>query len=155
MKHAEFIAGIVLAATVAAATGALAQGSGRAGEMSFEELDTDGSGGISQAELEARRTARFAAADGDGDGRLTPVELEAAAQARAAEYAARVMERFDANEDGVLEQAEMPKPRHAGRLFGRMDADGDGSISAEEFADARDHAQERRGRHGKWRAKSN
>ncbi len=113
-------------------------GAGGPGERpSFAELDTDGDGSITMAEVTARGAARFTEGDADGDGKLSAEELTAAIVARAAERAAagvaRMIEQRDTDGDGALSQAEMGG-ESGQRMFSRMDADDDGKISAEEFA---------------------
>ncbi|WP_291729537.1 EF-hand domain-containing protein [Leisingera sp. F5] len=138
MKHVTFIAAIVAVAGMAAGGAALAKGYGHHGpKMSFEEIDADGNGEVTKAEIQALKEARFSKADADGDGKLTLEEMQAHAQARANERAARMLERFDKDGDGALSKDEMPQPRRAGRMFDRMDADGSGGISKEEFEEAR------------------
>ncbi|KIC13838.1 EF-hand domain-containing protein [Leisingera sp. ANG-Vp] len=145
MKHVKFIAVIVAAAGVAAGGAALAKGYGHHGpKMSFEEIDADGNGEVTKAELQAMKEARFAKADADGDGKLTLEEMQAHAQERANERAAQMLERFDKDGDGALSKDELPQPRRAGKMFDRMDADGSGGISKEEFEEARMH---HRGKH--------
>ncbi|MBY6137001.1 EF-hand domain-containing protein [Nocardioides marinus] len=140
MKHNTFIAAIVAVACATASGVALAKGGPHHGpKMSFEELDADGSGEVTQAELQAHKQARFASADANGDGLLSLDELQAQASAKAAERAARMLERFDKNGDGSLSEGEMPKPRDGARMFERMDRDGSGGISKQEFEEARMH----------------
>lgn len=144
MKHAGFIAVIVIAAAGVAGTAALA----KEDRATFQELDTDGNGEITQSEMEAHRNARFAKADTDGDGKLSLEEATAKGQERAAKRAARMFERHDANKDGFLDSEELPKPRRAGKFFERMDADGSGGISEAEFAEARERMKEHRKKRG-------
>ncbi len=103
----------------------------------FQDLDTDGDGSITIAEMKARSAARFAESDTDGDGKLTADELTAAMAARAAERAATAMARMiewrDTDGDGALSQAEMSGDLGP-RIFMNLDADDDGKISAEEFS---------------------
>ncbi|WP_264212857.1 EF-hand domain-containing protein [Leisingera thetidis] len=149
MKHVKFIAAIVAAATVTAGGAALAKGFGHHGaRMSFEEIDADGNGEVTKAEIQAMKDAHFARADADGDGKLTLDEMQARAQERANERAARMLERFDKDADGALSKEELPQPRRAGKKFDRMDADGSGGISKQEFDEARMHHGKDRHGHG-------
>lgn len=144
MKHTGFIAAIVVAAVGMTGTAVLAKGS----HATFQELDSDGNGEITKAEMDAYRTARFTKADTDGDGKLSFEEATAMAQERAGKRAEKMFERHDANKDGFLEAEELPKPRRAGKFFDRMDADGSGGVSAEEFAQARERMKEHRKKRG-------
>ncbi|NSY40037.1 EF-hand domain-containing protein [Leisingera sp. ANG59] len=138
MKHVKFIAAIVAAAGMTAGSAALAKGFGHHGpKMSFEEIDTDGNGEVTKAEIQAMKDAHFAKADANGDGKLSLEEMQAQARERAGERAARMLERFDKDGDGALSKDEMPQPRRAGKMFDRMDADGSGGISKGEFEEAR------------------
>ena len=150
MKHVKFIAVIVAVAGVTAGGVALAKGFGHHGpRMSFEEIDADGNGEVTKAEIQAMKDAHFAKADADGDGKLTLEEMQANARERADERAARMLERFDNDGDGALSKDELPKPRRAGKMFDRMDADGSGGISKEEFEEARArHGGKRHHGHG-------
>ncbi|QQA43649.1 EF-hand domain-containing protein [Pelagovum pacificum] len=141
-------------------TAANAQGLGPMGmePPTFESLDTDGDGQLSEAELRAPVQERFDAADTDGDGTLTAEEMTAAAEAMRAErqqqMVARMISRLDANGDGVLsvEEFRMPAPRPT--MFSRLDTDENGAISPAEFEQARErmHAfAERRGPGGPGR----
>ncbi|MGB5560321.1 MAG: calcium-binding protein [Paracoccaceae bacterium] len=150
---------IVLGSLAVAAVAGLAfgvanadsRGAGPMGGMgerpTFQELDSDGDGGITIAEVKARSSARFVETDTNADGKLSADELTAAVAARAAERAgagmARMIEWRDSDGDGMLSEAEMAD--NAGsRMFMRLDADDDGTISAEEFA-----AMQERGRMGR------
>ena len=140
MKHTGFIALIVVAAGAVGAGAVLAQPGGKHGmKMTFEELDTDANGEISQAEIEAMKSARFKAADANGDGMLTLEEMQAHALQKAEAHAARMLDKMDANGDGSLSAEEMSKSHRSGHMFERMDADGSGSISKAEFEQARQH----------------
>jgi len=140
MKHVKFIALVVAAAGMTAGGAALAKGFGHHGpKMSFEEIDADGNGEVTKAEIQAMKDAHFAKADADGDGKLTLEEMQARAQERANERAVRMLERFDKDGDGALSKDELPQPRRAGKMFDRMDADGSGGISKQEFEEARMH----------------
>ncbi len=148
MNRAKFMSAIVLSAVATTGTVALAKGPREHAPISFQELDANGDGQVTKAEMEAHRAQKFTKADTDGDGKLSVQEMQAAAQAQANARAAAMFERHDANKDGFLTDDELPKPRRADKMFDRIDADGNGSLSEEEFADAKD----RMGRHhGKGR----
>lgn len=146
MKHTL----LILSLGAAIATGATVSAGERTGHRmgahhGFEELDANGDGKLVPEEMQGHMQARFEGADADGDGMLSSAELEAHIRAgmeeRVAAYAAHMLERHDADEDGALSPDEM-KPRDGDRMFSRMDADGDGAVSRAEF-------DEMRGKHGK------
>ncbi|MFV0359054.1 EF-hand domain-containing protein [Tropicimonas sp.] len=148
---------IVLLST-AIVTGLIAAGSasafgwhfGPGDRPGFEQIDADGDGRITPAEMQAypaaHRAARFRAADADGDGRITAQEMTAAIQVERADREARIvqsmMARLDTDKDGAVSEAEMAAAapmRNANRgerFLARFDADKDGAISVEEFAAA-------------------
>ena len=116
--------------------------------MSFEEIDADGNGEITQAEMDAMKAARFAKVDANGDGALSIEELTAQGAQKAATRAEKMLERRDANGDGVLSADEMSKPERSGKMFDRFDADGSGAISKEEFEEASNQMHQRgKGKH--------
>jgi Ca2+-binding EF-hand superfamily protein len=153
---------VSMAAVVAAArvTPRQDQGSGRPGGRGpgglsgmavFMALDTDGTPGLSAAEV-ASATAVLTALDKNGDGSLSPDELPAfgrgdgpqgrrgrggrdgglgeTAPTSADDLAATLMA-FDRNDDGTLTQAEVPE-RFQG-LFDRADANKDGVLTLDEL----------------------
>jgi len=124
----------------------------------FAELDADGNGQLTPAEMRAHAAARFAVADSDANGTLSAEELTAAAAARQAERAGRrtdrMIEWMDADGDGALSPAEMPR-RGSARMFARADANDDGALSAEEFAEARMHRRGNGQGHGEGRKSRN
>ena len=132
MKHTVFLAAVMSAAIAVAGGTALARsgGHGHGPQIDFETMDRDGDGQITQAELQAMGEAHFADADTDNDGFLSAAELEAQAMARAAQHAARMMERMDANGDGKVTREEFMQGHDA--MFDAMDTNGDGVIDAEE-----------------------
>ncbi len=126
---------------------------------SFEELDANGDGQVTMEEMEAFGQARgqehFTSVDTNGDGNLSKEELMAQGNARAERHADRMIKRLDANEDGLLSQAELEEGARKGRggdrmekMFEHADADADGMISEEEF-DAMKGKHGKRGKHGK------
>lgn len=133
MKSSTFISAIICSALVLTAGTTLAGASERHERMSFETLDTDGDGQISRAEMDQRRLDRIEQADTNGDGALSLAELEARASERAKKHAERMMERQDANKDGILSGEELTAGPRADKRFSRVDADGSGTISQAEF----------------------
>lgn len=154
---------IALTGLIALGLAAEAQARGPQAERpTFEQIDADGDGSVTQAELDGFRTgraaARFAAMDADGDGSVTAAELAAGDAARRAD---RMIERLNSDGDGALSQAELEAREGRGRhgrgrmhrrgdahgqmgghdadrhaaMFARVDADGDGAIDAAEWAD--------------------
>ncbi|WP_233356126.1 EF-hand domain-containing protein [Henriciella aquimarina] len=117
------------------------------GQM-IEQLDTDGDGQITKAEVEAMKASKFEEADANGDGGLTMEELdayhEAQRQKRMEAMKQRMFERGDTNGDGVISLDEFED--RGAPMFERVDADDDGVITAEEI----EAMKEKRGKHG-WR----
>ncbi|WP_147124326.1 EF-hand domain-containing protein [Shimia ponticola] len=158
MKTTTVIAGLMAATLALTATHAMARGGhGKGPQATFEQLDADGSGEVTQAEMAAWRDAQRAAADTDGDGALSREEMLAAAEARNAERAERridrMIDRMDANGDGVVQFDEMPE-RNADRAaerFARVDTDGSGGLSEAEFDAAKDKRAGRKGKRGEGR----
>ena len=145
MKRQIWMAAVVSGMVMVAGA---AQAAGHREAPAFADLDLNGDGSLSLEELQAQGEARFAEADSDGDGALSAEELIAQAESRAADRVAAMIERFDENDDGLLQQSELPQRGNgdrAERMFDRVDADDDGVISAEEFEEARERMGERRG----------
>jgi len=150
MKKAAFIAVILGTASIITAGAVLAKGGpgGPGMRMSFEEIDTDGNGEVTQAEMDALKAARFAKTDTNGDGELSLEELTAQGVKNVAEHAERMLAKRDANGDGVLSPDEMTKQRRSGKMMERFDTDGNGSISKQEFEEASNHMRQRgKGQH--------
>jgi EF hand len=106
--------------------------------MIFDHLDSDASGEVSTAELNATKERQFARADGDGDGLVTEAEL-AAVQNRLARFARMggdaLSERaLRLDSDNALSLAEYTA---ASPILSLIDADGNGAISRAEFDRAR------------------
>ena len=117
--------------------------------LDFAAMDADKDGKLTQAEIDAFRAAEVTAVDADKDGKLSADELSAMVQARmaarATEMVSRMIERHDADGDGLLTAAEFatrPAPDH---LFEMADADGDGALTQDELDAARDQMAEMRG----------
>ena len=111
-------------------TAAFAKGGDHAEK--FGQIDADGNGQITQAEMTAHAQARFAAADTNGDGALDATEMLAARGQHSGRKSQRMLKKFDADNNGSLDADELEKAAasHGGKRRGRMmknlDADGDG-----------------------------
>lgn len=139
---------LMTAAMIALGTGATAaQDRADRGQISFAELDVDGDGEITDADLTAAREARFADLDTDGNGSVSRDEFIASASTRAGERAGEMFDRLDADGDGALsEDVLASRDRGPGpRMLQRLDADGSGGVSEAEFEEARERMGERRG----------
>lgn len=123
------------------------------GGMDFATLDADADGMLTPEDMATLQADRFAAADTDADGALSEAEMIARATAEAtgrmaarmAERTAAMIERMDANGDGLLQADEMVEgPEHGmERMFARFDTDEDGAISEAEFDAAQAKMAER------------
>lgn len=136
-KTVLLMAGILAAASVTAAEACgKGKGKGLGRDITFEQLDTNGDGQISAAELEAFRASRFAEVDANGDGGLTAEELLArvkeGAEERAQKRVAKIIEKHDENGDGILQPAEMGGNRDRS-MIDRIDQNDDGQVSQKEF----------------------
>ena len=120
--------------------------------MDFSTLDVDGSGEITQNDLDALRENRFAELDTNGDGAISREEFIAASVARAEERAGEMFDRLDADGDGALSrdviESRRGGPGMASRLIERADTDGSGGVSEEEFNAAMERLAERGGKRG-------
>lgn len=75
--------------------------------------------------------------DKDGDGKLDETEMKAMLDARKAKFEAAqkaLLEKYDANHNGILDPDELAKARadHEAELIKKYDKDGDGKLSDEE-----------------------
>ena len=153
LKFSVLTGAILLGFSLSAAPAALAQGGPGDRGVSFEELDADGDGVLTEAEMQAHRAARFAAMDTDGNGSLSATELTAAAEQRKSKRADRMIERVDADGDGEVSRKELASlgQRKGGRGFEQLDADGDGTVTKAEFEAAKEkrraQMQKRRQQH--------
>ncbi len=128
---------------VAAASPLLAGGGfGHGGHM-MKRSDLNRDGMITPAEADAIGAVKFLQLDTNGDGVITEAEMLEAAQAKIARMIAKKFARLDQNGDGRIERAEFDD--HGAARFARLDKDADGMISEEEIR-ARPHGQ-RRGWH--------
>jgi Ca2+-binding EF-hand superfamily protein len=91
--------------------------------------------------------------DKNGDGTVSAQEkAEARAQFKQhrAEMKQKMLQKFDANRDGTLDQNERTAMREtfAVEAFKKLDADGNGQISLDEFKQGKRFKMHHRGGHG-------
>ncbi|MDZ4691516.1 EF-hand domain-containing protein [Terricaulis sp.] len=131
---------LALVAVLAWPAGASAQ-VGAGGVEALALADTNGDGAISRDEIGALRAAAFRRFDADGDGFISAGERQSAAQGQRdgverleradADHDGRIsrteftrqpmpgFDRFDANDNDVLEASEIEALRNAARRYGR------------------------------------
>ncbi|MGV6840398.1 MAG: EF-hand domain-containing protein [Planktomarina sp.] len=142
---------LLLGLFMALATTLSAANAGPGGERekpAFSDMDANGDGALTADEIQAfvqsKAADRFAAMDTNDDGAVTSEEMMAHIEERAGNKAQkrveRMMERFDANGNGMLEASEMPSPGDRGgrgdraqNMFEKADANSDGVISEAEY----------------------
>lgn len=100
-------------------------------EAMIAQIDGNGDGNLSAAEINDFRTTRFSAMDTDQDGELTPKELTDGVRAMA-------FATLDTDGDGFISQTEfqagaMGVSHRVERKFHRIDDDDNGRISEEEL----------------------
>lgn len=122
----------------------------------FDKVDTDKDGKITPEEFAAARAARIAELDADKDGKISTDELVAmrmrGAEDRIRAQVGQMMQRMDADGDGVLTAAEvLAMPGPGPQMLARVDTDGDGAVSKAEAEAARDRMMARMGDHGQGR----
>ena len=125
---------LALAATSVAAQAAdePPRDGGERATLRFERIDTDKSGDVTFEEFVAVMDDRFAGADEDGDGRMTVAEIaDRIERARVERMARRIVERFDADDDGVLTAEEIKSSRQ--KLFAQLDRNEDGKLVQDEM----------------------
>lgn len=118
---------------------------------SFDQLDADKDGKVTEAEVAAFRISMVAGADADNDGLLSVDELVAhqtrMIKAATTDHAARRVAEQDQNGDGKLSVEEMLAAPMPTAIFARLDTDGDRAVSQAEF-DAAKAAFQDHGRGG-------
>lgn len=107
-------------------------GMGGAGMMSqvFTAVDADGDGSITQAEIDAYRSARVQEADADGDGALSIEEFDMIWRQLTRSRMVDMFQNFDEDGDGTITAAEMDA--RFGSVVQRMDRNGDGALTPED-----------------------
>ncbi len=145
-----FGAGTALAQSSAAQTGQEASGAkdarpgmGRRAARFLRIFDTDGSGTVSLAEIQAEQKRIAGAADVNGDGTLSVDEFRRRGRLIRSLGATSLFDMLDTDGDRKVTSAEIAAP--SARWFKRYDANGDGAVSADELPQWRPHPRWRPG----------
>lgn len=140
---------VAATAVIALTQPAWSQPSGPRGNLDalIAQMDGDGDGAISRAEMDAAQSQRFATLDVDGDGLVSEAEFTDAVKQRGrGRMADRMAQQFaqtDADGDGLATESEFVDI--GSTRFDRMDADGDGLVTAEEMRETARQAFGQRG----------
>jgi Ca2+-binding EF-hand superfamily protein len=96
----------------------------------FDEVDADGDGTVTQAELDTFRAAQFSAADTSGDGSVSIDEFATVYFARIRPQMVDAFQAFDDDGDGAVTSAELEERFES--AMSRLDRDGDGTLSLQD-----------------------
>jgi hypothetical protein len=96
----------------------------------FAQVDADGNGAITQAEVDAFRTAQVAAADASGDGNLSLDEFATVYAQIMRPQMVDAFQALDEDGDGAVTAAEMDA--RFGSVVAEMDRNGDGALSPDD-----------------------
>ena len=96
----------------------------------FEEVDADGDGSVTQAEIDAYRAARVGAADTNGDGSLSLNEFQTLWAEQTRPRMVDAFQNLDDDGDGQITEAELD--RRVDRMVARLDRDGDGALTPQD-----------------------
>ncbi|WP_167766807.1 EF-hand domain-containing protein [Jannaschia formosa] len=100
------------------------------GMQLFEEIDADGDGAVTQAEIDAFLDTQLEGADGDGDGALTLEEFAPIFFERMRPRMVDAFQRLDEDGSGTITGEEIDD--RFGRMVERMDRDGDDALSPQD-----------------------
>jgi hypothetical protein len=93
-------------------------------------VDTNSDGALSQEEIDAAVTARYAAFDDNKDGKLSLDEFQMLWADLTRPVAVRAFQFLDPNGDGLIERTEVDK--RFGSLVARLDRNNDAKLSPED-----------------------
>lgn len=95
----------------------------------FAQVDADGDGSVTQAEVDAFRAAKVAGADASGDGGLSIEEFDTLYREFTRSRMVDAFQDLDGDGDGVISVAEMDL--RYGNVVERMDRNDDGALTLE------------------------
>lgn len=111
------------------------RGSGRRGgsEMFlnlFNEVNANGDGSVTQAEIDSYRATKVGEADASGDGALSIEEFDTLYREFTRSRMVDTFQDFDADGDGVISAEEMDA--RLGGIVDRLDRDNDGELTIQD-----------------------
>ncbi|AKI00728.1 EF hand [Hoeflea sp. IMCC20628] len=92
----------------------------------LQKVDADGDGAVTQAEIDAFRSALVSEADASGDGNISIAEFETIYLQMVRNKMVDAFQRLDEDGDGMVTQAEMDEK--FGNVVERMDRNDDGKL---------------------------
>ena len=93
----------------------------------FDDIDTDGDGKLTQAEIDTLRNDRLAAHDANGDGNLDLGEFAGLWHETTHPLTVRAFQMLDTDGNAVITRAEYDRP--LADIVALLDRDGDGGLS--------------------------
>lgn len=96
----------------------------------FGEVDADGNGKVTQAELDTFRQTQVTKADTSGDGAVDLAEFEVIFRERTRPFMVDAFQMLDDDGDGKVTDAELSE--RFGAVVARFDRNGDGALSLED-----------------------
>ena len=96
----------------------------------FDEVDADGDGAVTQAEIDTYRDARVGAVDASGDGALDIDEFDTLYRELTRSRVVDAFQRLDEDGDGAITSEELDV--RFGSIVERLDRNDDGALSVED-----------------------
>lgn len=147
MKQTIYLAALGALIATGAAVAQEPAMSGKGGQW-LMQMDQDGDGKVTAAEMTAAAKAHFDEADANDDGKLSSDEMRALREMR---RGMRRVARLDQDGDQMLSFEELTSRRDPAKLIARLDTNGDDAIDAAEFAEGRKKMRKGDGeRCGNW-----
>ena len=99
-------------------------------QVLFTEVDADGDGSVTQAEIDTYRATKVGEADTSGDGALSIDEFDTLYRELTRSRMVDAFQNLDVNGDGVISTDELDA--RFGNIVDRMDRDGNGALTLQD-----------------------